>query len=386
MLYHKLRNPLQISVAPFKPSLLSIPPSPFSPRTPLTPTLSIRERDEKRDQQTTPVYPTPAVEAPTSPLSWIWKCHQCHHSYRLGVTRRCLEDGHHFCSGATTIKSLRKSSSPRTSRKHRACASEFDYSGWKALGRWRRDGPKHNTILYTGSATDRQNKPQEKQDCWNTCDYPSECRWGKQFGIHTPVEMAFPSIEVNSMPTLTAPVNTMPGGILKRENRGNINTSRQADKTNFWGALLASAERRKTPGERGASPLSIGTKRNEAQEHVDTISTTRASDSDVVMDTIDPALLGHSGSTSLAAGSDTSAVGALKALVSRRRYRRVKSRSILHSTTDKKHIGQKHMMSRPVVTKTDDQVSLDDSDMLIEGFAPLHRVQSRGNDYLSCSV
>ncbi|CAG5184796.1 uncharacterized protein ALTATR162_LOCUS11086 [Alternaria atra] len=167
--------------------------------------------------------------------------------------------------------------------------------------------------------------------------------------------MAFPSIEVNSMPTLTAPVNTMPGGILKRENRGNINTSRQADKTNFWGALLASAERRKTPGERGASPLSIGTKRNEAQEHVDTISTTRASDSDVVMDTIDPALLGHSGSTSLAAGSDTSAVGALKVLVSRRRYRRVKSRSILHSTTDKKHIGQKHMMSRPVVTKTDDQ-------------------------------
>lgn len=27
-----------------------------------------------------------------------------------------------------------------------------------------------------------------RKDCWNTCDYPSECRWGKQYGVQTPVK------------------------------------------------------------------------------------------------------------------------------------------------------------------------------------------------------
>jgi hypothetical protein len=33
------------------------------------------------------------------------------------------------------------------------------------------------------------------KDCWNRCDYPSECRWGKQFGVDTPVQVSFPSLE-----------------------------------------------------------------------------------------------------------------------------------------------------------------------------------------------
>jgi hypothetical protein len=215
------------------------------------------------------------------------------------------------------------------------------------------------------------------------CDYPSECRWGKQFGIHTPVETTFPIVEVNSMLTLTAPVNTMPRGILKRENCGNINTSRQADKNNFWGALLASAERRKSAGGRGASPLSADAEKSEAREHADMISTTGGRDIDVVMKTIDPAPLDHPGSTPLAATSDSSALDSLKASVSRRRYRSVRSRSKL---TDNKHPRQKPLTPRYMATELGDQVRLSGSDMLIEGFAPLHRVESRGSGYQSCSV
>jgi hypothetical protein len=33
------------------------------------------------------------------------------------------------------------------------------------------------------------------KDCWNRCDYPSECRWGKRFGVDTPVQVSFPSLE-----------------------------------------------------------------------------------------------------------------------------------------------------------------------------------------------
>ncbi|TKA67372.1 hypothetical protein B0A55_08756 [Friedmanniomyces simplex] len=30
------------------------------------------------------------------------------------------------------------------------------------------------------------------KDCWGKCDYPSECRWGKQYGVHTPVSSTPP--------------------------------------------------------------------------------------------------------------------------------------------------------------------------------------------------
>ena len=60
------RSPLRISPAPFKPSRLSIPPSPFSPRTPLTPNLPPRNQSRQKDSA---VYPQPAINAPPSPLS-----------------------------------------------------------------------------------------------------------------------------------------------------------------------------------------------------------------------------------------------------------------------------------------------------------------------------
>ena len=56
--------------------------------------------------------------------------------------------------------------------------------------------------LTTNSAKDFWGK-----DCWNTCDYPSECRWGKQFGVHTPVLVSTPStVTVPSSPDTSPPL------------------------------------------------------------------------------------------------------------------------------------------------------------------------------------
>lgn len=190
------------------------------------------------------------------------------------------------------------------------------------------------------------------------------------------------------MPTLTAPVNTMPQGILKAGDcSGGPSTSRKAVKTNLWTALLASAERRKSAGERGGSPLATVEERSEKEGGADVTSATRDSDGDVIMGTIDPALLYHASSlpspSSLqSASSSSSAVDSLKALVSRRRYRRVKSRSRMNGSVDKGHAEVGHAVMGNVKERIEEQVSLDEKDMVVEGFAPLCRVRSRG----SCSV
>ncbi|KAF1834826.1 hypothetical protein BDW02DRAFT_568650 [Decorospora gaudefroyi] len=365
----RTRSPLRISSTPFKSSFLSIPPSPFSPRTPLTPNLPLAHRTQKPVQQTQTTY---LVDAPHSPLSWVWTCHQCHHSYHLGVTRRCLEDGHKFCSGTTTIKAWRKPSNPSRVRKHRACGSEFDYSGWKAWGRWRRGGKRLDSA--------------GKKDCWNTCDYPSECRWGKKFGIHTPVEAMFPEPEVSStMPMLTAPMNpnTTSEGILKPENCKNIKTDKEVEKVTFWGALLASAERRKSGGGHASSPLSTVTE--EEEEEVD-----GDDDGDVVMSTIDPAPLATSAPEFEPEAS--SAVDSLKALISRKRYRRGRSSKLVLSNNyhERKYGISMLTVHNPELGNGDGEqkVPLSDADALLdlEGFEPLVRVQSRDSGYQSCSV
>ena len=51
------------------------------------------------------------------------------------------------------------------------------------------------------AATKESTKNYRKKDCWGTCDYPSECRWGKQFGVQTPVKV--PVITVLSSPPAT---------------------------------------------------------------------------------------------------------------------------------------------------------------------------------------
>ncbi|KAI9761648.1 MAG: hypothetical protein M4579_000882 [Chaenotheca gracillima] len=106
---------------------------------------------------------TPPDSPPTRPLPWLWTCHLCHSTYSLGVTRRCVHDGHYFCSGVT----IRKDG---TTRRHASCNSEFDYVGWSGWSEWRRETLNkscHDVV----------------KDCWHHCDYPSECRWGTKIGV-----------------------------------------------------------------------------------------------------------------------------------------------------------------------------------------------------------
>src|SRR5690242_3865582 len=75
-------------------------------------------------------------------------------------------------------------------RKHRACGSAFDYAGWKGWGRWRRTGRSASHIRSGGERCVKEQvgrKGNAKQNnCWHACDYPSQCRWGKSVGVHTP--------------------------------------------------------------------------------------------------------------------------------------------------------------------------------------------------------
>ncbi|KAK0307651.1 hypothetical protein LTR91_001181 [Friedmanniomyces endolithicus] len=192
--------------APYKSSRLAAPPSPFSPRLPLTPpSTTARARSSSASAKSSR---KPAVELPsppTDPLRWLWQCHLCGRVYQLGTTRRCLDDGHYFCAGTTTVKRSR-----RTNKK------TFDYQGWKTWGVWRRsiaemrevassasnedvvlplqvptvprEGEWLNGTWAKASVTKGTKKPSAlSKNCSMRCDYPSECRWGKQYGVHTPV-------------------------------------------------------------------------------------------------------------------------------------------------------------------------------------------------------
>lgn len=223
---------LTLAQAPFKSSLLAIPSSPFSPKLPITP------------PPHPPVPTRPSIAAlpethrpapPSEPLHWLWQCHKCSRVYQLGVTRRCLDDGHYFCSGTTTVR--RKKGSGRKVLRHQACASEFDYQGWKAWGAWRRDvaqrvqdaaeleafmngdedvpmplslpGRKVSALTTTGLEGKGSHV---HKDCWGNCDYPSECRWGKQYGVETPVKAAEvkPTIPAPEPPQAEEEENTRP--------------------------------------------------------------------------------------------------------------------------------------------------------------------------------
>lgn len=94
-------------------------------------------------------------------MPWIWSCHKCHTRYLLGATRRCLQDGHYFCGGSTVNKISGKV------KKHRACVSEFDYSGWEDFSAWKR--------ATTGQITRRGSK-----HCEDECNFPSSCHWKEE--------------------------------------------------------------------------------------------------------------------------------------------------------------------------------------------------------------
>lgn len=311
---------LEIHPTPFKPSYLSIPPSPLSPQTPLQ-TCPPRQRSV--------TLPTPDTRyVPPPPLQWLWQCHQCRRTYSLGVTRRCLEDGHAFCAGTTTVKAWRRPLRAVRARKHRACASEFDYQGWKAWGRWKRSGKEEEIERYGGEDDEDEmslssssslsasslsssssssscddddantkdthiTTPPPHKDCWTMCDYPSECRWGKRLGVHTPVDN--PSVQFPTLPPIssvspttttakttktkrTTPPPVTFEGILKPST-----TCKKAsrEKTDFWGALVASATRRKNVAP--SSPLANSSQEVSGSSTVATTTRTVDRDGDVIM-------------------------------------------------------------------------------------------------------
>lgn len=203
---------------PFRSSRLAVPPSPFSPLLPITPptrTIASSTTAAQLKMGLTAQAPPPPTR---DPMRWLWVCHICHRSYSLGVTRRCLDDGHFFCAGTSTVRSRRDGS--RKVRRHRACSSEFDYAGWKDWGVWRRNvaagteqrEASRDSVFEGDSEEDEEEGDVEEivaarpvllhKDCWNRCDYPSECRWGKQFGVDTPVQVSFPTLDrVASVPS-----------------------------------------------------------------------------------------------------------------------------------------------------------------------------------------
>jgi hypothetical protein len=104
---------------------------------------------------------------PRTPLPWAWRCHRCGRRYNLGVTRRCLYDGHYFCPGQG---------------KHHS-RSGFDFEGWATMNEWRRE---------VRELKDKVKKKKNKQersswrmqlwvplvkdyDCLEDCDYPGAC-------------------------------------------------------------------------------------------------------------------------------------------------------------------------------------------------------------------
>lgn len=95
---------------------------------------------------------------PDVPLPWVWICHLCHSRYPLGVTRRCLVDGHYYCSGEAAQPNLRKK------KKKQSCSSEFDYVAWREWGAWKRKALK------------ALKKPPVCRGCEN-CIFPSQCRY-----------------------------------------------------------------------------------------------------------------------------------------------------------------------------------------------------------------
>lgn len=113
-------------------------------------------------------YPSP----PAKPLRWIWQCHQCSARYPLAVTRRCLADGHYYCSGnSPSQRNMKKR------RKQQSCTSEFDYVAWKEWGQWRR-----KTMALRAFAA-REKEP-KLLGC-EGCSSPSQCRYEKRRPVET---------------------------------------------------------------------------------------------------------------------------------------------------------------------------------------------------------
>lgn len=151
-----------------------------------------------------PIPPSP----PANPCPWLWRCHSCYTIYRLAVTRRCLDCDHTFCLGEPATAA----GQPRGKKRKRGgpCKAEFDYTGWKARGAWRRtvllngDNNNKNNVLSTNTVAAGKSEQKKwgnehraatesmgdearfedkrerlfirrRHNCFLHCDFPSEC-------------------------------------------------------------------------------------------------------------------------------------------------------------------------------------------------------------------
>jgi len=138
------RSPRTPTYAPSSISFFTIPP--FDPSRALASLFPARQAE--------------LTPPPSQPLAWVWQCHLCRTRYPLGATRRCLLDGHFYCSGETDRPNLKKK------KKKQSCSSEFDYIGWKAMERWKRKARKSEKFAIA----------REPRGCEN-CEFPSQCRY-----------------------------------------------------------------------------------------------------------------------------------------------------------------------------------------------------------------
>ncbi|KAI4116417.1 MAG: hypothetical protein LQ338_007717, partial [Usnochroma carphineum] len=158
---------LQLDFTPVQPSHLR---HVFTPRSPASPLESIAKRirctnptarfDSSSDSGSSA--DSLSSGSPPSPCKWMWYCHQCRTGYELGVTRRCLIDDHQLCYGQPVKKRSKKGK-----KKHQACQSEFDYTGWQSWGVWKR--------MQAG----QEEEPRER-NCSANCDWLSQCRWARK--------------------------------------------------------------------------------------------------------------------------------------------------------------------------------------------------------------
>jgi len=123
---------------------------------------------------------------PAKPLAWIWQCHLCKIRYPLSVTRRCLHDGHFYCSGETDRPNLKRK------KRGQSCSSEFDYIGWREWGEWRRK--------FLGNLQNERKANLSTKGC-QKCEFPSQCRYASN---HTSSETTGKAVKENE-PASTSP-------------------------------------------------------------------------------------------------------------------------------------------------------------------------------------
>ena len=142
----------------------------ITPQGPFEPAVSTLSATPSRPTASNPLF---KASPPPVPVAWQWSCHKCGGTFPLGATRRCLYDGHTFCSGFEVNKKTKKV------KKNSPCGSVFDYVGWRAWADWREEELLCRTPEESKSGEDSANK--RKRDCEHNCTFPSECRWGPLF-------------------------------------------------------------------------------------------------------------------------------------------------------------------------------------------------------------